>query len=549
MSKAVAVLVLLVILAGAAYLAYDSGLVEVNVSIKSKTGTGTAAPQETRTQEATAGPAASQATRTPVSTTSAGRASTSSAGTAAGGRVTVTQTVTQPAATGEAGAAGTATVAAPGLPGPWSSLELPELGVVDEMMDEGPRVMMVAAGRGDLRLRPLSYERTPYIADYSDTADFYAGEGMGFLAPRYAVLMTTLSPIGYLDRLYTGEDVKPFMVVFFPVEARDAVILDDVGTEWLLLTSKGDLVYGSAGERLEVPKQLSGNVSEARILACTHRLHHDPGLEHVGAFRSEYLDAAIAWGGDRLVIVALGNNEGFAVGCDEKPRIEYVKTVTLPEEIVWAGQYNSPTILWILTTKRLYAMPLVSYKFQTAWLHVSPEKLHPTPVADAKPFAVVASSTGSALVLLLGEDGVEARLVENEWEGVAKTGKAPVSLGGLEFERDGEKPVKIMLEQPVVGDKPLLALQYPGRVVIYSLDEEGINNGVVNATEEVSYTIRSGDDVAGYTAVLLHGDEAHDQATRERYGVGLGEDVFVSGIVVRTADGKLVGVLDYESRG
>ena len=408
--------------------------------------------------------------------------------------------------------------------------------------------MMVIEKPEELRIQPLSHERTPYIADYRDDADFYAAGGMGFLGPSYAILMTTVSPIGYLDNLYLGKEAAPFTVVFFPEKVRDAVFLDNGGYEWLILTTKGDLVYGATGKRLNIPKQLASNVSEARALACAHRLYSDPGLRHVGAFRSMYMDAAIAWGGNKLVLIPVNNYAGFAIGCKEEPKTAYVKTITFPEEIVWAGQFDSPTILWILTTKKLYAMPLVSYKFQTAWLRVSPEKLHPVPVADSKPFVVMAVSTGDALVMLLDKGGIEAKLIENEWEGVAKVSDASVRLEGVEIQQGGKKPVKLMIEWPVANDRPLLALQYPGEIVIYSFDEDGAQKGVINATREVSYTLGEGDNVVGYTAVLLHGAKRYNQATKERYGVELGENVFISGIVVVTPDNKLVGVLDYEGR-
>ena len=416
-------------------------------------------------------------------------------------------------------------------------------------MDEGPRMMLIMGGQSGLRPMPLSYERTPYVAAYRDPADFEAASGMGFLGPSYAVLATTTSPLDYLDKLYTsGDNIPSFMVVFFPEEVRDAVFLDSTATSWLLLDSKGALVYASAGEKLSIPEQLSGNVSEARTVTCTHKLYQDPDLRHIGAFRGEYLDAALAWGGKKLVVVALGS-QGFPASCSDEAKTAYVKTFTFPDEVLWAGQYDSPTILWVLTTGKLYAVPLVSYKFQTAWLPVSPGKLHPTPVADAEPFAVMSVSGGDALVFLLDSGSLDVRIVENKWEGIADVKEADIDLRGVEIEHGGEKPVKIMLEQPVIGDKPLLALQYPSSITVYSIDASGATSGVINASREVTYSIRSGDQVVGYTAALIHGDKAHNAATKERYGSRLGSDVFVSGIVVAAPDGRIIAVLDYEGRG
>ncbi len=411
-------------------------------------------------------------------------------------------------------------------------------------------MLLVAKGRDGLRLQPFYIERTPSIAAYSEPAGLEAAAGIGFLGPSYAVIISDFSPIALLDDIYlSGEQSQPFMVVFFPYKVLDAVTIGSAAVDWVLLTSNGDVVYAPAEKRLSIPSQLSDKVSEARETTCSYKLYHDPELRHVGAFFSavDYLNIVVAWGGKKLVLVALNGVGSLVAGCDKKPSIMYTKVITFPDDIIWAGGYDSNRILWILTAKGLYAMPVVSYKFQTAWLPVSPEKLRPVFVTEAKSFAIIGMND-DAVVLFLQNGKIVAKYVENEWEGVAKVRSYPLRLEGVRLVENGEKPVKIMILNPTSWSESLLALQYPSSVSIYSFDEDQVGEGIINATREVTYTLPKGDEIIGFTIALLHGDKEYSAVTKKRYGIELGENIFISGIVVVKPDGRLVAVLDYEGR-
>ena len=569
----VVALILLIAIGGAVYVAYTTGIIEIHLGTKS-TNTQTTPTTTTMVQTSTSMSTTSiigtqtatrttnQATTVTVTktvTTAPGAATTTThMATSTRPRqtktttTTITTTVTTSTTkTSSVTSMTTTTTAATTtrstLPKPWDRLILPEIRVTDKLTEEGPRMLLVAAKRNELHLQPLYAEKTPGMASYSEPMELGAATGIGFLGPSYAILISTFSPIAFLDDLYLSEKpLQPFMVVFFSDKVMDAVAVDSVAVNWLLLTSNGDLVYASAEKKLSIPRQFSDKVSEARESTCRYRLYHDRAMRHVGAFSSENADIALAWGGKKLVLVALSNTGGLVAGCDEKPEIKYIKVITFPDNVVWAGKYSSNTILWVLTTKALYAIPVVSYKFQTAWLPVSPAKLRPVLVAKATSFAVI-DMNGDALVLLLENGKIIGKYVENEWEGIARVKAYLLQLKGIELTENEEKPIKIMVSEPVLGDE-LLALQYPSSVSIYSINCDECAEGKISATREVAYSIPRGDQVIGYTVALLQGDEDHAAIAKKKYGVNLGENIYISGIVVTKADGRLIAVLDYEGR-
>ncbi len=415
----------------------------------------------------------------------------------------------------------------------------------------------VQAGENELRLffavtgydaPPIpTYYRLPVLASGTEIAGGDTTPGLGLPGEDYVILPSTLDFSTLVYRYFTGDTVEPYYIAYLGTKYRDAVMLDPVGTEWAVLTRSGDLLLIPSMDRMSIPSEYTKLVREARKPECVKKLATALSAESLGVFSSEQADVILAWKANKLTILVDSMDCcGLTIRCDEKPNITIVKTFAFPEPVLWAGEYMDTQDIWVLTEGgKVYAIPIISYKFQTGYLVVSPDKIKPYLVGEADSFAVIQVSTYNPILLLAKNGKITALEIDNEWEGKILVKPIRLRIQGASI----EEPVKAIYTRDS-GDGIILAIQTTSNELhVYTVEDlnwEDENTATLVLGQEEAYKLKEGVRILGISMYTRYGDEDLAKLLQDNYGVSLGTDIKITSITALSDDGKtIIGVLDF----
>ncbi len=427
---------------------------------------------------------------------------------------------------------------------PWKSLILPSIEYATEAMEDGFRIYFTITGNDEPPI--ATYYRLPTLASWSEITGGDTVPGLAFPGKGHLVMPMWMDLSFHAFHDFVGDTEASFYVAYFGTEGiNDALMRDSAGTSWFLLTPNNSIILIPSMELIEIPPEYRELVNEARQPECVDMLA-TVDAEHLGLFDSMLAEAVLAWKDNRLTILLTEEYLGFPIDCLDTPNVTLTKSLEFPEKIVWAGEYGNQEIVWVKTESSLYAVPIISYVFQTGYRVISAERIEPHLIGEASSFAVLQGSMNPPLVFLVKDGKLSVVEVINEWEGNITVRPVNLVLDGYNM---SDTIVDIYIRES--GELLLGLLMENNDFDIYTIDDiewQDEDTVVLHLGNEELYTIEPGLEVIGFSMYIRYDDDDLRKLIIDEGGMDLGTDIKVISIVaLDTNDNTVIGVLDFES--